>query len=118
MYRLVTKLLLVIYSFSIINNSFFEAGHEVLHYFKNTIHHHDHDKDHHFREHHILLEKDVHAGDSDSEINVTILSYLVFYEDFSAYDLPLSVHIRNKTHTITARAHCGYETPPLAPPQS
>jgi hypothetical protein len=118
MYRSVTKLLLVIYGFSIISNSVFDAGHEVLHYFKNSIHHHDHDKSHHVREHHILLEKDLHPGDSDSELNLTILSCLVFCEDFSVYDLPFFVHIRHQPHTIIARAHCGYATPPLAPPLS
>lgn len=116
MFRSATRLLLVIYGLSVISNSFLDAGHEMFHYFKSTIHHHEHHKHHHIRDHHVLPENHVDTQDRDSEINLTLLGYLVFFEDRNVYDLPLSMEIKFQPRTIIARAHSGYTTPPLTPP--
>jgi hypothetical protein len=116
MLRSATRLLLIIYGLSVMSNSFLDAGHEVLHYFKNAIHHHEHHDHHHVRDHHIAGEPDVQIEDALSEINLTIFSCLVFCENAILYDLPLSTQTGYQHHSMIAKARYGYPTPPFAPP--
>ncbi|MBA4057260.1 MAG: hypothetical protein C0490_21280 [Marivirga sp.] len=116
MYRSLTKLLLVIYGLSVISNSLLDASHEVLHCLRNAIHHHEHLEHHHIHDHHAFLKKDAQLQVYDSETNLPILSYFIFFENFRVFDLLFADQITFQAVEIITRVHCGYTTLLLDPP--
>ena len=77
--RRVTISLIFIYGASILSFSVLEAGHSILHIYKNSIHHHDHSYHHVASDHHIInSSENPDASDTDS-ISPTHC-YLLFFE--------------------------------------
>lgn len=77
--RLPTISLIVIYGAAILSFSMWEAGHTVLHAFKNSIHHHTHSHHHEANDHHALLTADDSNADNVSTVS-SINCYFLFFE--------------------------------------
>jgi len=116
MSRWATKLILVIYGLSIMSTSLLNTSHEVLHYFKNTIHHHAHHEHHHVKDHHSFLNKDVSPQDFNSQTSIIINIHFIFFEQSTSYGFELSDQIKFQLLHIVAKLHCGYVNPLLDPP--
>ncbi len=80
------KLLILIYGLSITGYSLLDGGHEILHSFKNALHHHevDHHHGHDVNDHHTIFTQ----GDEDSASitdSIEIFGFLLFYHSPTDY---------------------------------
>lgn len=96
--RLFAKLILLIYGLSIAGYVLLDGVHEVLHQFKNNIHHHEHDH-HHSHDHHHHVE-DHHvvptAAASEESPTVVIYYFHLFFQNVEKLTFPLTLHVTNK----------------------
>jgi len=97
MNAILAKLLIFAYGLSIAGYVLLDGGHEILHAFKNKLHHHEDEhhhrdqnehSDHHDRHHHIEDHQSAFTPDTDqateSKDPVNIFSFLLFFQTPSA----------------------------------
>lgn len=92
--RLFAKLILLIYGLSIAGYVLLDATHEVLHQFKNNLHHaHNHDNHHHSHSHHHVEDHHVTSGGSGqkADTNIVIYYFHLFFQRIAAHTFPLSI---------------------------
>jgi hypothetical protein len=101
--RALTNFLILIYGLSIIAFGIMEIGHEVMHTFKNALHHHEAGHQHILEDHHIML----HDDNTNSIDNIlSSLSFSILFYEFPAATLieivaQLQYHSLDTAKTIT-----------------
>ena len=101
--RALTNFLILIYGLSIIAFGIMEIGHEVMHTFKNALHHHEAGHQHILEDHHIML----HDDNTNSIDNIlSSLSFSILFYEFSGIRLidilvQLQYHLFDVVKTIT-----------------
>src|SRR5688572_29886829 len=74
-----TKVLLLLYSLSIMGGSFMEVGHGVLHRIENAFHHHSHGHHHSLEDHHNSFDA-LGSSENDTAATSELCSYFLYFE--------------------------------------
>ena len=117
MIHTLTKLLLIIYSLSIISHGVMDLGHEALHQVKNNIHSHEHTDHHHIHDHNALLKTDTsHNNISDTETSVPIYCYFLFFAPSPNFTPEWNSNVTSVSSELITKLHRGYITLLTPPP--
>lgn len=109
--RVFAKLILLIYGLSIAGYVLLDASHEVLHQFKNSIHHHEHD---HHHSHHHIDDHQVLPEDTDDSRNIVIYYFHLFFQNGEVPSLQTTEESKAGVACLTFFENPTF--PPLTPP--
>src|SRR5687768_9272875 len=90
--RVLTNMLLVVYSLSIMGYGIIETSHGLLHSLKNNVHFHDHERHHHIEDHHIILHDDA-SQTNHADSTIPIYSYFLFFEHLIPLTIDLNINL-------------------------
>lgn len=111
--RVFAKLILLIYGLSIAGYVLLDATHEVLHQFKNSIHHHEHDH-HHSHSHHHIDDHQVMPEDTDGSKNIVIYYFHLFFQNVEVPSLQTTEESKAGVACLVFFENPTF--PPLTPP--
>lgn len=112
--RLFAKLILLIYGLSIAGYVLLDAVHEVLHQFKNNIHHHEHDHHHAHDHHHVEDHHGASALEEDENTSLVIYYFHLFFQRIAKQELPVAFDHEGGESTLVIFESLTF--PPSTPP--